>query len=190
MKKYLLALIAVPALMALPGCTDEEAAAGVGFVGGLVVGSSVGHHYGSPYRSCSGYYGYRGGYYNQCRNVGYYNDYDYGYGGWGWKANAVNADQKTVSPRAEKFAKRYHTGLDGAQKVVTAFDRGAKGDMGPFNRMGLNETEMAAIYNGSMPSAGAVETMSKTLDLAPAQTRKVLRSIVNTVQEQRRTHGR
>lgn len=193
MRKVLLSLMVIPAALVLQGCTDEQVAASAGFVGGVIVGSALDDHHDHSYRRCTTYRNYRGNWVRQCRGVGGWGyGYDHGYfdGFGGYSINSVNARAATVSPRADKFAKRYQTSLDAAQKVVSAFDRSSNGDLSGFKRIGLDKTELTAIYEGRLPSHGAMDKLSSTLDLDPRQAEKVMKSIVATVQHQKRIHGR
>lgn len=190
MKKLFLALL-LPAALALPGCTDEQVAASVGFVGGAIVGSAIGSSYDNYY-----YEGSYRPYYGRSYYRDYWGNwnYDYGYGyPYGYYSSTDlmarrEAPSKTgtiVSSRAANFAMKNKTSFAAGERVVKAFDRGSRGDFSALDRLGMTRDELMTIANGHMPSSHAMAKMGAELNLHASQVRTIMKKVVRKVQEKR-----
>ncbi|HRO67662.1 MAG TPA: hypothetical protein PL182_08875 [Pseudobdellovibrionaceae bacterium] len=183
MKKLLL-LVLFPAALTLQGCDDETVAAGVGFAGGVLVGSQIDHgrtcH--RTYRNrCTTGWDYFGRPMRQCRRVYSscsYRHYNEGLG-------IMDAKAVVTTDREADLAKRYGMSFDSARKVVSAFDRGEKKDFNGFASIGISRGDMRDIYDGRMLPRRTMDTLAKTLDMSPNSTQKMMKDIITKVQKKR-----
>ena len=183
MKKLLLFAL-LPAALLLQGCDDETVAAGVGFAGGVLVGSQLDHgrtcHRGYVNRCTTGW-DYFGRPMRQCRRVYSsctYRNYNEGLG-------IVDAKAVVTTSREADLAVRYGMPFESARKVVIAFDQGAKKDFNAFAAIGISRSDMQDVYEGRMLPRRTMDTLAKTLNMSPNSAQAMMKDVISKVQKKR-----
>lgn len=197
MKKYLLALLAIPMTFALQGCRDEQVALGAGLVGGAIIGASLADrdHYrprrcvGGYQRSCHTWYDRWGRPMRECRQV--YNRCAH----YNRSMNAIDvaADVKAsgdaVPGIVADFAGNYKIGFGAANTITEAFVRGSEGDISGLAQVGLSENDLRTIYNGRMPSDASLSRVSGNLNMSLKDVRKLLNKGIKETQKKKTELG-
>ncbi|MBX3040659.1 MAG: hypothetical protein KF789_08145 [Bdellovibrionaceae bacterium] len=182
--KKLLILALFPAALVLQGCDDETVAAGVGFAGGVIVGSQINHgrtcHPGYVTR-CTRGWDYFGRPMRQCHRV--YTSCGYRHYNEGLGVQDIKA--VVTTSRDADLAIRYGMPFDSARKVVNAFDRGEKKDFNGFAAIGISRNDMQDIYEGRMLPRGTMDTVAKKLNMSPNSTQTMMKDIIAKVQKKR-----
>lgn len=182
--KKLLFLALLPAALMLQGCDDETAAAGVGFAGGVIVGSQLDHgrtcHRGSVTR-CTRGWDYFGKPMRQCHRV--YSSC--GYRSYNEGLGIEDAKAVVITSREADLAVRYGMPFESARKVVNAFDRGEKKDFNGFAAIGISRNDMQDIYEGRMLPRRTMDIVAKSLNMSPNSAQTMMKDVIAKVQKKR-----
>ncbi len=194
MKKLILVLL-LPATLFLQSCEESDVALSVGFVSGVIVGSSGSHGYrtchGGYYTTCSYYINRWGERVRDCRQT-----YDYCYSRW---STEVEASQSAPSALAQVLdpsftegavtsdvahvATKYDMGFDGAQKIVSALNAGQNGDLKAIQNLGFSKKDLARLSQGEAVSDKTIQRLSENLNLDLEQTKAFVVRVQNEVQQ-------
>lgn len=196
MKKLLMLTVILAGSLGLQGCRDTDVAASIGFIGGLIVGSESHHHrhcHGGYVTRCSSYRNRNGYIVRECREV-----YDSCARRYSLNATGLNlpeglinteateiANGPKISSRVANLSEKYHISFDAAETIVEAIDQGAKGDLTQFNKIGMEKSDLEAIYNGKRVSPKALLAVSDNLKVDIGDLQLMLNDITRKVQAEK-----
>lgn len=197
MKKLMMILI-LPMSLILQGCDDTDVAVGAGIIGGIIIGTSIGHHHhcrGGYVRHCDTYRNHWGEYVRSCRRV---------YRPCAYRSQVVqplalasinkNVDLSFVSAAeeveltdAEKVAAKYDISLEASQNILNALSLAQSGQTSALEQIGLQRSDLESLARGAVLPAASIKSLSRNLKLNAGKTEEMIQKISAEVREARAT---
>lgn len=195
MKKLLMLTALLAGSLGIQGCRDTDVAASIGFIGGVIVGSDLDHHdhcHGGYVTRCTSYRNRNGYIVRECREV-----YDscarrYSTNLAGVELPSAIASQAKevvsgpmVSTKTSNLAEKYHISFDAAESIVSAIEQGSKGDLTQFNKIGMEKSDLEAMYSGKRISNKALLAVSDNLQVDIGDLQLMLNDITRKIQKEK-----
>lgn len=168
MRNGLISLVVASSVFAVPSCTVEEQAIAGGILAGVITGAAIiaGPTCHGGYRTvCESYVDYWGYVHTGCHEV--YDSCAYYRG--------INPG---VSVQAEQFANKYNLSMEAGQKVVSALEQAATGDLAALKLIGLTAENITTVTQMQTPTQESLVQSAQTLNIAPATVHAMVSDVV------------
>lgn len=171
-KRVALLSLCLPVALSLLACTDEEVATNTAVIGDLVIGAAI---------VAAAVAAPSGDIHRDIHNQPHPDPRDRRFS---TQINLSLPGQTQAPDAAAALSFKYGLSSAGSAKIVSALSEAKQGSLSGISALGLSQDDLSSIANGRMPSAAAIELLSKQLNSSEAATNSFVNDVVMHVQSQ------